>query len=212
MRIGSYIFIYSFCSQICYMTEILSEIDDDKEEKEVEVHYGKVQFLRLEHGYIRAKSKINGIRDITFYYKDLDEDLNSLLVLGSIISFTVDQDENGKVIAKSIKIIETPQDENLHSAQVPSDVRSQDGASTLSSDSGGMLYNINNNIVEFQTIVRSPATMQLFFQNRNHSDSENNLSKSSTEENIPFENLVNLFLEKVISRDYDSSKTSCWLY
>ena len=37
---GSYIFIYSFCSQICYMTEILSEIDDDKEEKEVEVHYG----------------------------------------------------------------------------------------------------------------------------------------------------------------------------
>ena len=43
------------------MTEILSEIDDDKEEKEVEVHYGKVQFLRLEHGYIRAKSKINGI-------------------------------------------------------------------------------------------------------------------------------------------------------
>lgn len=212
MRIGSYIFIYSFCSQICYMTEILSEIDDDKEEKEVEVHYGKVQFLRLEHGYIRAKSKINGIRDITFYYKDLDEDLNSLLVLGSIISFTVDQDENGKVIAKSIKIIETPQDENLHSAQVPSDVRSQDGASTLSSDSGGMLYNINNNIVEFQTIVRSPATMQLFFQNRNHSYSENNLSKSSTEENIPFENLVNLFLEKVISRDYDSSKTSCWLY
>ena len=212
MRIGSYIFIYSFCSQICYMTEILSEIDDDKEEKEVEVHYGKVQFLRLEHGYIRAKSKINGIRDITFYYKDLDEDLNSLLVLGSIISFTVDQDENGKVIAKSIKIIETPQDENLHSAQVPSDVRSQDGASTLSSDSGGMLYNINNNIVEFQTIVRSPATMQLFFQNRNHSNSENNLSKSSTEENIPFENLVNLFLEKVISRDYDSSKTSCWLY
>ena len=210
--IGSYIFIYSFCSQICYMTEILSEIDDDKEEKEVEVHYGKVQFLRLEHGYIRAKSKINGIRDITFYYKDLDEDLNSLLVLGSIISFTVDQDENGKVIAKSIKIIETPQDENLHSAQVPSDVRSQDGASTLSSDSGGMLYNINNNIVEFQTIVRSPATMQLFFQNRNHSYSENNLSKSSTEESIPFENLVNLFLEKVISRDYDSSKTSCWLY
>ena len=194
------------------MTEILSEIDDDKEEKEVEVHYGKVQFLRLEHGYIRAKSKINGIRDITFYYKDLDEDLKSLLVLGSIISFTVDQDENGKVIAKSIKIIETPQDENLHSAQVPSDVRSQDGASTLSSDSGGMLYNINNNIVEFQTIVRSPATMQLFFQNRNHSYSENNLSKSSTEENIPFENLVNLFLEKVISRDYDSSKTSCWLY
>lgn len=194
------------------MTEILSEIDDDKEEKEVEVHYGKVQFLRLEHGYIRAKSKINGIRDITFYYKDLDEDLNSLLVLGSIISFTVDQDENGKVIAKSIKIIETPQHENLHSAQVPSDVRSQDGTSTLSSDSGGMLYNINNNIVEFQTIVRSPATMQLFFQNRNHSDSENNLSKSSTEENIPFENLVNLFLEKVISRDYDSSKTSCWLY
>ena len=208
----SLIFRFSFCLQICYMTETLCEINNAKEEKEVEVHYGKVQFLRLEHGYIRAKSKINGIRDITFYYKDLDEDLNSLLVLGSIISFTVDQDENGKVIAKSIKIIETPQDEILRSAQTPSDVRSLDGASSLSSDSGGMLDDINNNTVEFRTIVRSPATMQLFFQNHNRSDSENNLSKSSTKENIPFENLVDLFLEKVISRDYDSSKTSCWLY
>ena len=73
-------------------------------------------------------------------------------------------------------------------------------------------FDINNNTVEFRTIVRSPATMQLFFQNHNCSDSENNLSKSSTKENIPFENLVDLFLEKVISRDYDSSKTSCWLY
>ena len=111
-----------------------------------------------------------------------------------------------------MKLIETPQDEILRSAQTPSDVRSLDGASSLSSDSGGMLDDINNNIVEFRTIVRSPATMQLFFQNHNRSDSENNLSKSSTKENIPFENLVDLFLEKVISRDYDSSKTSCWLY
>ena len=51
------------------MAENLSEIDNVKEKKEVEVHYGKVQFLRLEHGYVRSKSKINGIRDITFYYK-----------------------------------------------------------------------------------------------------------------------------------------------
>lgn len=119
------------------MTETSSQFDVVNEEKQQNVHFGKVQFLRLDHGYIRARSKINGIRDITFHYKDLDEELKSSLVLGSIISFTVDQDENGKVIAKSIKIIETPQDENSHSAQISSDVRSQDGASTLSSDSGG---------------------------------------------------------------------------
>ena len=53
------------------------------------VHFGKVQFLRMEHGYIRTKVKINGVRDITFYYDSIPEELKSTLTLGTKVSFTV---------------------------------------------------------------------------------------------------------------------------
>lgn len=161
------------------------------------IHFGKVQFLRLEHGYIRSKVKMNGIRDITFYYKDLDEALKDILILGSLVSFVVDQDERGKLIAKSIKLTELPKDVP---AQDSGSVQTEKTSDSIFSDDDCSGTSSNN------IILRTPATMQLFLQN------QKDLSCEIKYPFADFDKRVNIFLEKVMSHDYDSSRTSCWLY
>lgn len=174
-----------------------------------ERYCGKVQFLRLEHGYIRTKTKINGIRDITFYYKDLDDNLKDLLILGSVISFEIMYDEKGKITAKSIKLIELPKEDQNHSAQDCPSVRFENDSYSMSSenDESGSQSSLRRDSVS--SIIRTPASMQLYLQNHNHFDIE---KESIKEQGIEFDDLVNHFLERVISRNYDSTNTSCWLF
>lgn len=174
-----------------------------------ERYFGKVQFLRLEHGYIRTKTKINGIRDITFYYKDLDDNLKDLLILGSVISFEIVYDEKGKIIAKSIKLIEVPKENQNQSARDSPSVRTENDSYSMSSenDESGSQTSIRRDSVS--SITRTPASMQLYLQNHNRFDIDEERRK---EQGIEFGDLVNHFLERVISRNYDSSNTSCWLF
>lgn len=173
-----------------------------------EMYTGKIQFLRLEHGYIRSKSKIHGIRDITFYYKDLDEDLMEVLVVGSIISFMVVPGENGKLVATSIQLIQLPNEASQQSAQNLEFVRTEISSdSTISDDESGSSHYLSRKEL-ISGVPRTPATMQQLLLN--HEDK--NTSKDVTNSNYrDFATFVNVFLERVLSRNYNASNSSCWL-
>ena len=68
-----------------------------------ERYTGKIQYLRQEHGYIRSKVKINGIRDVTFNFTDVDPTDLKTLEVGDIVSFGVNMYSSGKFCAIGIR-------------------------------------------------------------------------------------------------------------
>lgn len=170
-----------------------------------ERHIGKVQFLRLEHGYIRIKNKINGVRDITFYYSDLTEELKETLVLASVVSFSIAVDATGKFCATDIQI------EKNQSEPSPS-IRSTPSSGSIpslesSSDDDYLESAGNSRKNSFSLTVRTPATMQQYLQQY----AKPSESKCSIICRDSLSKSVDHFLELVLSRNFDNSFNSCWL-
>lgn len=159
-----------------------------------DVHFGKVQFLRMEHGYIRTKSKINGLRDITFYYDSIPTELKETLTLGTKVSFTVREDDTGKICAENIEIIAEPSD-SLPTVASALSLTSLDTTTSEDDIREGQIPSRKNS---FTILLRTPASMQLSmfqFQKGNSSLSQN----------------VDDYLQRVLNRNYDQYTNSCWL-
>lgn len=172
-----------------------------------ERHHGKVQFLRLEHGYIRTKVKINGIRDVTFYYSDLSEGMKETLALGTTVTFTVDMDSNGKFCAKNIEIDEVQSEHTtpkLHPIPSTISISSLD----ITSDDDSIESAIPSRKSSFSLSVRTPATMQQYLQ-QYIKPAE---SKSSIVDAESLSRNVDHFLELALSKNFNSNYCSCWLF
>ena len=168
-------------------------------------HMGKVQFLRLEHGYIRIKNKINGVRDVTFYYSDLTEELKETLALGSMVSFSIAVDANGRFCATDIEI-------EKNQAESPTSIPSIPSSSSIpslesSTDDEYLESAGNSRKNSFSLSVRTPATMQQYLQQYTKPTE----SKCSINDRESLSKSVDHFLELVLLRKFDSSFNSCWL-
>ena len=64
---------------------------------------GKIQYIKTDHGYIRSKSKINGVRDITFNLLDLPHHVQKTLSVGDFVSFRVNFFTSGKFCAVDVQ-------------------------------------------------------------------------------------------------------------
>lgn len=160
------------------------------------VYFGKVQFLRMEHGYIRTKVKINGVRDITFYYDSIPEELKSTLTLGTKVSFTVKEDGAGKFCAENIEIVSEPSEASLPSVASSLSLSSLDA---LTSDDEIREGCIPSRKSSFSGVPRTPASMQLCFSQ---------LQKPVVSS---FSQNVDDYLQRVLTGNYNHRTASCWL-
>ena len=170
---------------------------------------GKVQFLRFEHGYIRTKAKIRGLRDITFYYSSLPEALKTLLTQGTEVTFTLKDDEGGKFSAENIEI------EGLDtSISLPASSSNQsqiDSSSELPSSEDEL--SCDSSLDKPQRGL-SPAAMQ--FRRPSSSSSSSSSSSANTTSQMSLcpssclTERVDSLLVQVISRKFSSLSNSCW--
>lgn len=153
-------------------------------------YIGKVQFLKADFGYIRSRSKINGIRDITFNYLDVPISLRRELQVGDHVSFRVTTFSSGKFCAVDIR----RDDQTYVYEPIDSTTRSSSPTSSLLS------AEVNTDepyAVEITNKVEKPSLDAVF----------PTLSVVTHD----FSSKVDIFFEKVISRRFDPSYSSCWL-
>ena len=173
-----------------------------------ERYIGKIQYLRQEHGYIRSKVKINGIRDVTFNFTDVDATDLETLEVGDIVSFGVNIYSSGKFCAIDIRKQKCT-DEGYCT-------RSDSPISTLSSDHAAENTYVDiSNYSTKQTFCESEVSSCCSPKKCCDSPIDSSfvipfLTKENNEVD-QFTQNVNSFLEKVITRNYDVSCTTCWL-
>ena len=166
-------------------------------------YFGRVQFLRLEHGYIRTRTKINGLRDITFHYSSLPEELKTLLTQGTEVSFTLKDDDGGKFCADNIEI------ESQLSSVSPITSQSDESTSIGFSESPSLNDDrIHDKSTEKPSCLLSPAVMEL--QRRSILSATDTMISSRTIHSISLTERVDAFLAQVISRRFNSFSNSCW--
>lgn len=172
-------------------------------EKETSQRYvGKVQYLRQEHGYIRSKVKINGIRDVTFNYSEVHIPSTDSLAIGDIVSFRVNIYSSRKFCAVDIRkeVIDSSSESQ----------RSGSPVSVLSSDHcmDSPISNIRNYAYHCESEPSPKLESGLVFSNDVFVIPS---CEKVSEEKDQFSLGVDSFLEKVISRNYNASFTTCWL-
>ena len=166
-------------------------------------YFGKVQFLRLEHGYIRTRTKINGLRDITFHYSSLPEELKALLTQGTEVSFTLKEDDGGKFYADHIEI--ESQSSSVSSITSHSDESISVGLPESTSFDDNRIHDKQ---ADKSLCLLSPAVMEL--QRRSVPSAPDPMVSSRTIHPISLTERVDAFLAQVISRRFDPFSNSCW--
>ena len=191
------------CLTINLLMSSLEEPIVNSDVVEHDFHFGKIQFLRYDHGYIRTKAKIDGIRDIKFLYEELDSCLKEKLTLGSEVMFLVIKDKKEKLIAISIQLTnEVANDQflSVHNSAQTSCVFSE--GSFLSSNDESSQSSHDILATESSTFVpRTPASMLVTYEKQ----------KEQHQIEMSFNEYVDNYLEKVISRQYCKQNSSCWL-
>ena len=176
---------------------------------------GKIQYIKVDHGYIRSKSKINGVRDITFNLLDIPRNVQKSLNVGDLVSFRVNFFHSGKFCAVDVQ---------REFAQVPS-TRSSSPVSSISSiesltDSASIqsiektersnsyvLNGYKDPAYEFrplQTIQYRewiPSKPALVVEKMDSPSPKTDVLSQA----------VDRFMEKVISRKFNPHFSSCWL-
>ena len=171
---------------------------------------GKIQYLRLEHGYIRSRSKIHGIRDITFNYMDMPRSLIGSLQVGDKVTFCVNMFSSGKFCAVNIR----KEDEAPSSSRSNSPISISSGDS-CSDGSHNCIWGIYQSptFPDLQGVSSSTFAPPLFDDivtkdcNRFSTDA----TQASPFMERQFSQIVDTFLEKVLSRNFHPSCSSCWL-
>ena len=166
-----------------------------------ERYFGKVQYLRQDHGYIRSKTKINGIRDVTFNFSDVHAKSLGAIQIGDIVSFRVNIYSSGKFCAIDIR---KESDCTISHNQTRS-------GSPLSFGSIEHTEHSDNNqfMQESDSEISSCSSSNHYIYDFTTEPFIISSCKQS-EEKDPFSRSVDSFLEKVISRNY-SSLSTCWL-
>ena len=176
---------------------------NDKDSLFQQRFYGKIQYMRNDHGYIRSKLKIHGVRDITFNYLDMPRDVQQSLEIGDPVSFRVNFFSSGKFCAIDVQ----------KESSLP-DIRSDSPLSISSTDTivdAG--YNRVSEKKDHACWSISRSEMDRFRKPDNDfviPSLDWSMDQPRVEKD-PFSVAVDTFMEKVISRQYNASYTTCWL-
>ena len=177
-----------------------------------ERYTGKIQYLRQEHGYIRSKVKINGIRDVTFNFTDVDPTDLKTLEVGDIVSFGVNIYSSGKFCAIGIRKQKCTDEVCCTRSDSPISILSSDHCTENTYIDIGN-FSAKQNVCDSEvTSCCSPIKYcdSSMDSSMNHSFVIPFLTKEQDEVD-QFTQNVNSFLERVITRNYDVSCTTCWL-
>ena len=168
-----------------------------------ERYVGKVQYLRVDHGYIRSKTKINGIRDVTFNFSDVHVQCVNSLQIGDIVSFRVNMYSSGKFCAIDIRkdsCVDSQSESNrsgspisISSASVPDFTTNSHYLQDYEFDNSSCNSSGNCDFELFKKPFIIPSC------------------NKKAEEKDPFSQSVDCYFERVLSRKYDPSYTTCWL-
>lgn len=182
--------------------------NDRYRESELSQRYtGKVQYLRQEHGYIRSKTKINGIRDVTFNFSDVHPSSVNLLEVGAIVSFRVNIYSSGKFCAIDIRKEESCDlsSNSGRSGSPLSTLSSERCNDSLDNETGRFTQESDSDI---SSCYSSKPYHFEYLQEPFIIPSYEKVSEGKLD---CFSQNVDSFLERVISRNYDASSTTCWL-
>lgn len=185
---------------------MVNSAEENQEElacAEEERFFGKIQYLRQEYGYIRAKSKIFGIRDITFSYTDTPRSVIEGLSIGDQVSFSLNMYSSGKFSAKDVK--------RESFAQSTSADRSMSPVTSISSSENAS-DSAHGHISFCEAQTRCPSVLpsgNSLFSSRD--EVEDKPFTSSSAGVTSFSSEVDAFLEKVVMRAYNPSISTCWL-
>ena len=174
---------------------------------------GKIQYIKTDHGYIRSKSKINGVRDITFNLLDLPRHVQKTLSVGDFVSFRVNFFASGKFCAVDVQKDLSHETVNRSSSPLSS-VSSIDllteavpySGSTRSEKStfAEVVKRCEGEIREY--IPKQPIQCpQWELTNINSTKSK------VVERKDELSQAVDQYMRKVISRQFNSHFASCWL-
>lgn len=174
-----------------------------------ERYLGKIQYLRQEYGYIRAKSKIHGIRDITFSYSDTPREIIDGLSIGDQVSFTIAVYSSGKFSAKDVRkesFQQSAPTSNRSSSPVLS-ISSNDNVAAgelcsplLSSFQESCCESIHESDAFSSCTTNVPGSFMSLAPNAVFSGGVNSFASE-----------VDCFLEKVVMRTFIPSVSTCWL-
>ena len=170
--------------------------------------YGKIQYMRAEHGYIRSRSKIEGVRDITFNYYEMPRDIQRSLSVGDLVSFRVNFFSSGKFCAVDVKkedFLPAPQTPNRSAS--PFSISSCD-TSVDGGFSGSRRGSISYPLKEMEYSTEKKDVPPAFIVS---SLPVFNVGLGSSDREDPLSIAVDAFIEKGISRNYNAACTSCWL-
>ena len=174
---------------------------------------GKIQYIKTDHGYIRSKSKINGVRDITFNLLDLPRDVQKTLNVGDFVSFRVNFFTSGKFCAVDVQ-------KDISHASI---TRSSSPISSVSS------IDSLTEVVPCSCGRRSEKSSLADIVQKCEGEIHEYIPKQSTQyaKWIPtniypttskvvgrkdeLSQAVDQFMRKVMSRQFNSHFTSCWL-
>ena len=157
-----------------------------------ERYIGKVQYLRHEHGYIRSKTKINGIRDITFNFNDINVHSVRTFEIGDIVSFRVNMYSSGKFCATDIRKEDKGVVVNSQRSPSPNSIQTNDES---------------RSILSFDSDIPSFSSRQEMMNEYFEIPSVNEVISEKDQ----FSRSVDLYLEKVLTRNFNTVCNSCWL-
>ena len=174
---------------------------------------GKIQYIKTDHGYIRSKSKINGVRDITFNLLDLPRHVQKTLSVGDFVSFRVNFFTSGKFCAvdvqkdfsqdtanRSSSPLSSVSSIDLLTEAVPYSGRTRSEKSTFAE----VVKRCEGEIREY--IPKQPIQCpQWELTNINSTKSK------VVERKDELSQAVDQYMRKVISRQFNSHFASCWL-
>ena len=173
-----------------------------------ERYFGKIQYLRQEYGYIRAKSKIHGIRDITFSYSDTPREIIDGLSIGDQVSFTVAMYSSGKFSAKDVR-------KESFEQPAPTQIRSASPVLSISSNDNVADGELCNPMLsDFQESYCESSTGNDVFSSctTNVSGPFMSMTPSAVLHGVKsFASEVDSFLEKVVMRTFVPPVSTCWL-
>lgn len=174
---------------------------------------GKIQYIKTDHGYIRSKSKINGVRDITFNLLDLPRDVQKTLSVGDSVSFRVNFFTSGKFCAVDVQK-DIPQVTANRSSSPLSSVSSIDSLTEVIPYLGNMRIEkstLAEVVQRCEGEIREYIPKQSIQYPQWVPTNENQITSKVVVRKDDLSQAVDQYMRKVMTRQFNSHFSSCWL-